>query len=602
MAQERPPEDVHWVQPGDSLVFSVSPVGPSTSNNTKGDEGDENSFDLRDGGGDEEDQLLIGEHIWADGGENAATGGGIDDDGKSRGDVVDDRERDHVNDAMSATTAVAAPLELRRRLLEIVEGPPPPQGNIPDRAFNNGGQDTYIVANGDTSSTHRSTEKRRQNLHDRNIAPELLHGSSQRVPYTILRDPEIMDTEDSAEAVFQRDAPSSPEQNWRNDVAGEEWSEKDNPDFPMTWDREVPIVSRSDRGAVNDEQSSISHTESRNEARSRPHRSPVAVTASRSDCTNFDMDASSGTDGSVYARPPVLSVGDKNSVGHGNSSSRVERRRTRSSIDRERRKLDRVPRSQRLRQVKGHPLGGMTLLELEERHLLDIGMGQMARQLSRGRECGIRHADEDLLRRSARLLRRAQDERDARSSFEKGGERCARQGPCRVHGRSIGSMIPTGGARNTLRTDRRRPASACRERPSATSPSLMLGLGEGICSTDWEASHDESARMYTRRLEREAFPPVGLYSGGGTRCSLKRRRPMSAKPALMCGSGWDSDGGRARSRNSNGEEHAVDGGRGGRAGSADMRRFEGEAFDSDMSDISPHGIVEYDDDEEGPFK
>ncbi|CAM9419770.1 unnamed protein product, partial [Phaeothamnion confervicola] len=44
--------------------------------------------------------------------------------------------------------------------------------------------------------------------------------------------------------------------------------------------------------------------------------------------------------------------------------------RPRSGLRSERRRLDRAPRGERLRRKRGHPLGGMTLLELEERHLL----------------------------------------------------------------------------------------------------------------------------------------------------------------------------------------------------------------------------------------
>lgn len=321
--------------------------------------------------------------------------------------------------------------------------------------------------------------------------------------------------------------------------------------------------------------------------------------------------------------------------------SRVVRRRTRLSLDRERRRLDRVPRSQRLSQVKGHPLGGMTLLQLEERHLLDIGMGQMARRLEkrqgrRGR--GVRQSNEDLLRRSARLLRRAQEERDARISFENardlyhsrhasGGEPLSSRAPRNKTSGGGARPRSAGGEGTKLRGGR--PASASRDRSNScrfVSSSLSSQSGRGgVRDRAYTASDCISpSQMDSWDRALDDVPPVGLYSGGGTRCSLKQRRPMSAKPALTCGSGWEPGRARTRGRgcsrgrgggNGNGRWDCFEGGdprgtpfRGGEwtaAGGGGMggRGEEDEGSDySDMSDLSAQGIVEYTDEEEGPFK
>lgn len=322
--------------------------------------------------------------------------------------------------------------------------------------------------------------------------------------------------------------------------------------------------------------------------------------------------------------------------------SREVRRRTRRSLGRERRRLDRVPRSQRLSKVKGHPLGGMTLLQLEERHLLDIGIGQMARRLEkrqgrRGR--GVRQSNEDLLRRSARLLRRAQEERDARISVENardfyhssrhssGGESLPSRAPRnKTSGNGVARPRSAGGEGAKRRSGR--PSSASRDRSSScrfvsSSPSLEPGRGgtRDRAYTASDCSRPIQVDTWGRALDD--VPPVGLYSGGGTRCSLKQRRPMSAKPALTCGSGWEP--GRARTRGRGSSRGSGGGGNGnsrwdcfegGDRGGASFRGGEWAAVGdvggrgeddegsdySDMSDLSAQGIVEYTDEEEGPFK
>lgn len=328
-------------------------------------------------------------------------------------------------------------------------------------------------------------------------------------------------------------------------------------------------------------------------------------------------------------------------------SFRVVRRRTRRSVDRERRRLDRVPRSQRLSQVKGHPLGGMTLLELEERRLLDVGIGQMARQLAkhrgwRGRHGGVgaRQSNEDLLRRSARLLRRAQEQRDARFSVDSKRDfyHSSRSGsgndPSSRPSRDTRDGI--GGARQQFSTaerreggprrNDRRPASASRSHSRrsmsssfAAEPADRIARDRGYTTSDY--SRPDRADTWRGGLEGDA-PPVGLYSGGGTRCSLKQRRPMSAKPALTCGSGWEP--GRVREGYRRGKTRRRSGGSGVRWDHFQVNDAGGTSFSggvravrgavagrggddcvsdySDMSDLSPQGIVDYTDDEEGPFK
>lgn len=268
------------------------------------------------------------------------------------------------------------------------------------------------------------------------------------------------------------------------------------------------------------------------------------------------------------------------------------RRRTRASLIRERRWLDRVPRSQRLSQVRGHPLGGMTLLELEERHLLDVGIGEMTRLLARRHDKRQRRADADLLRRSARLFQRAKSDREARLSFADS----ARENDWRYNSRSRACRDPgvTRGidARRGNR-EGQRPASASRGRtPNCSSFSL-----KSEDSAYWTREAKGSRVECTEKRPRSngENPPMGFYSGGGERCSLRHKRPMSAKPTLTCGSGWEP--GRTRPR----PRHRCD-----------QRRFEGrrngrneifdEGLDSDMSDLSPHGIIEYADEEEGPLK
>ncbi|CAN0233885.1 unnamed protein product, partial [Ectocarpus sp. 12 AP-2014] len=345
-----------------------------------------------------------------------------------------------------------------------------------------------------------------------------------------------------------------------------------------------------------------------------------------------DSDSSSDGDGQGALQSPSLSTGRGRE--ESQSFSRAVRRRTRLSLDRERRRLDRVPRSQRLSQVRGHPLGGMTLLQLEERHLLDVGIGQMTRQLARrrgrgggGGGGGVRQSNEDLLRRSARLIRRAQEERDSRfmmgnaaafhpgSRYAGGDTRFSNTFRDESWDRDARGRSQSAGGRKrggSTRRRSRRPASASRDRGSRRLMSSSFShepTGGGTRDRAYSTS-DYNRQAWGRTLEGEA-PPMGLYSGGGTRCSLKQRRPLSAKPALT--SGWEPGRARTRGRggigdgwdhfdeddrravHSRGERRAV------RAEAGDRSNEDGGLDYSDMSDVSPHGIVEYTDEEEGPF-
>ena len=224
----------------------------------------------------------------------------------------------------------------------------------------------------------------------------------------------------------------------------------------------------------------------------------------------------------------------------------------------------------------------------------------MARQLENRRVAGgMRRPDADLLRRSARLLRRAQEDRDARSLFEDNDGFRKHGAASRSHDgtRNAGSRVARGCTRGT-----RRPASASRDRRHLTPSSLSLESEENVA---WARSSEHGPkRTDGRRYTAEGDSLVGLYSGGGARCSLQQRRPMSAKPALTCGSGWEP--GRTRVADRAGERRdcedvRVEGGGEG-ASRAGAGQLEDGYGGSDMSDLSLQGIVEYTDEEEGPFK
>lgn len=664
--EEHPPEDVSWVQPTESLAFSVSPVISSGSNNAR-DEGDDpsrKSFSLssRDGGdrGDEEDPPLRGEYIGTNGDCEGNTGG------------MDD-ERSVSEPAARSPPATTTPPPtgdaLGRELLvdDSNEGhssachdrsSPPPYASdvIVDEDYREDSESGGFTR----SLPHAQQEPWRQQQeqeqnHDNMVVDErerLLGHHAPRADRT--------GGEERPWQVEDQPAGFLPEQQWEDeslDGHGEEWADDGGEDFAPAWDQGKPAEYRGGSdGAISEQEDTeqISRMDdsyedeqgrlfSRHHDQQRPRRTPGRRGFGRGGEGSSVMDVGSGNDDSFLsneetddrAAPPQHS-----SRGRSESPSyRVVRRRTRVSLDRERRRLDRVPRSQRLSQVKGHPLGGMTLLQLEERHLLDVGIGQMTRQMAkrRGRRAsegkrGARQSNEDLLRRSARLLRRAQEERDARFLAENARDfyhsihASDDSSPSRVFRDNTigdcGAGLRSSGDEGAKKRGRR-PASASRDRScrrftSSYSLESSGGTPRDRAHTASDLSRPIQTDAWGRALEGEV-PPVGLYSGGGTRCSLKQRRPLSAKPALT--SGWEP--GRARTQD-RGNGRGGDGGAGNRwdsfendgsreggirgregAASGELRRHgdgdEGLDY-SDMSDLSPQGIVEYTDEEEGPFK
>lgn len=663
--EEHPPEDVSWVQPTESLAFSVSPVVSSGSNNARDQENDagRKSFSLssRDGGdrGDEEDPPLRGEYIGA--GDCEGNAGGVD---------YQRSVSEPAAHSLPEPTNVAAGDALRREsLVDSNEGhystgrginnPPPLASDVmidgdyqEDTEF--GG---FAHAPPHAQQEPWGQQQEQEQCHDNMIVDERERALGHLAPQA-----DRTGDEGRPWQIEEQAGGFLPEQHWEEesrDGDGEEWADDGGEDFAPAWDQGRPAdfpggsdgvvseqedteqVSRMDDSCEDEQGRLCSHQHGQR----RPRRTPGRRGFGRGDEGSSDMDVRSGSDNSSTLSsedvddrvdPPQHS-----SRGRSESQSyRVVRRRTRVSLDRERRRLDRVPRSQRLSQVKGHPLGGMTLLQLEERHLLDVGIGQMTRQLAkrRGRRAsdgkrGARQSNEDLLRRSARLLRRAQEERDARflaenardfyhSSTHAGDE----SPPSRVF---RDTTIGDGGAglrssgEEGARKRGQRPASASRDRScrrftSSYSLEPSGGNTRDRAYTTSDFSRPTQTDAWGRALEGEV-PPVGLYSGGGTRCSLKQRRPMSAKPALT--SGWEPGRARTRDRDNgrgggggagsrcdrfedDGSREAGFRGRGGAASGELRRHGEGdEGLDySDVSDLSRQGIVEYTDEEEGPFK
>lgn len=547
MEHEHPPEDVCWVQTADSLAFSVSPVGPSTGNNTRGDDGDDD--------GDDDDHPLMGEYICDNDDGGGAVGGNPDDDSK-------------------APAPTPAPEDLRYHLFDH-DGYSAGRGSPPlpsERAYGDNSGDARVME--DSEKSPLSCESMLGENRSELIGAETPQESPREIDEGSNNNHELVDTENEEPQQF-------PEPQWDEGDENEGWVDEAEQDlFAPAWDQGRPAEFHCLEGEAQHMRRSASLYEERLPS---PQNQPNVAT-SGSEGGDSDRDTRScGNYDSVRA-----SRGDREE-----SSSRVVRRRTRLSLERERRRLDRVPRSQRLSQVKGHPLGGMTLLELEERHLLDVALGQdVKRHLAQRRAGCARQADADLLRRSARLLRRAQKERDARYSFQDKRE-------YHGHGASLYSCHGASGAGQQVGV--RRPASASRDRCRAKSSSLSLESEESI---NWvRASKYGPARTDARGYTTEGVPPVGLYSGGGTKCSLKQRRPMSAKPALTCGSGWEPGRTRTRRRR-RGQQEFEDTREASIRGvpTARARGLEDMSDGSEMSDLSPHGIVEYTDEEEGPFK
>lgn len=556
--EEHPPEDVCWVQPTDSLAFSVSPVGPSTNIISPTDEESDNDEKStpEQNADQEEDYPLKGEYIWG-----------------GRGDP--DTEKEEVG-------------EIHRSAFDDNEVRSPGQRGSPTdegvAAFGDAAED-FGDAEVPGDSEHRPFDSREGRGHQHQQHGERIsdsHGTSPESPRAIDED-NNGESVDGDVVALPHNAPPV------HGFVEPEWDAGDNngwvddeEDFAPAWDQGVAADTLGLDVDGEQDESPASRHELDSTWQQDQHYAAL------------DFDGSSDHAMDHISDEEV----SQSSLGRDEWPLRVVRRRTRLSLDKERRRLDHVPRSQRLSQVKGHPLGGMTLLELEERHLLDVGIGQMTRQLekTRGRG-GARRADTDLLRRSARLLRRAQQERDSRLNFAENREHHRHETLSCARGVS-GIGLRAGG----VRKDGRRPASASREHRRAVSSSFSLEAEE---NNNWIGARGGRVGCKgTQGYTAESPPPVGLYSGGGIRCSLKQRRPMSAKPALTCGSGWEP--GRTRPRRRAGEQHEFANVKGARfrgvtnvgAGGLDDQSDNG----SEMSDLSPHGIVEYTDEEEGPFK
>lgn len=668
--EEHPPEDVSWVQPAESLAFSVSPVISSGSNNAR-DEGDDAgrkyfSLSSQDGGdrGDEEDPPLRGEYI----------GANNDVEGNADSSVDDETNVPEVPPVSAASsrpeTTTPAGEALRRELVfdDSNEGhpssghgsssPPPVASGVTV----NGGYMEDTESGGFSHSPPYAQHQpwaQQQDQDQEQYQEDMVVEERERVFGHLAPQADRTGGEERQRQNEEQAAGLLPQQHWEDessDSHGEEWADEEGEDFAPAWDQGAPAnFHGGSDGAVSEQEDTeqISRTDSAEDEedrlfshqldQQRPRRTPGRRGFDREDEGGSDMVVRSGSDNSNISNGDVDGLVDPPlHAGRGRAESpsyRVVRRRTRVSLDRERRRLDRVPRSQRLSQVKGHPLGGMTLLQLEERHLLDVGIGQMTRQLAkrRGRggsdgKRGARQSNEDLLRRSARLLRRAQEERDARFSAESthdfyhsihasGGSPPSRVLRDKTSGG--GGAGPRSAGEEGAKNRGRRPASASRDRSCRRfTPSFSLEPSEETTRDRAYTTSDFHRPMQTdawgRELESDV-PPVGLYSGGGTRCSLKQRRPMSAKPALT--SGWEP--GRARTQG-RGNGRGGGGGAGGRwdsfendgsreapfrgrrvAASGELGGHgEGdEGLDySDVSDLSPQGIVEYTDEEEGPFK
>lgn len=656
--EEHPPEDVSWVQPTESLAFSVSPVVSSGSNNARGEEYDagRKSFSIssRDGDrGDEEDPPLIGEYI------------GADDDCEGNADNVDDAKI-NIPAAPSPpeTTTPAGEALPRESLLDgSNEGlsstghgsnsPPPLASDVTDT------EPGSLTHSPPYAQQEPCGQQQEQDQSHEHMAVE----ERERVLGRVGPEADRTGGEERSRQIEEQAAGFLPQQHWEDESRdghqeewAEEWADDDGEDFAPAWDQGRPAYFHTGSDGVISEQEDteqISRMDSSEDeevglsshqhGQQRPRRTPGRRGFDGDDEGRSDMDVRSESDNSIHSNEGVDDLVDEpqhSSRGRWESPSyRMVRRRTRVSLDRERRRLDRVPRSQRLSQVKGHPLGGMTLLQLEERHLLDVGIGQMTRQLAKRRGRGgsdggrgARQSNEDLLRRSARLLRRAQEERDARFSAENardfyhgvqasGGFPPSRGFCDRSNGGS--GAGPRSSGEEGAKKRGRRPASASRDRSCRRfTPSYSLEPSGGSARDRAHTTSDFGRPIETdawgRALEGDV-PPVGLYSGGGTRCSLQQRRPMSAKPALT--SGWEPGTARTQGR---GDGRGSGGGAGsrwdrfeddrsrevgfhGRGGAAcgELRGHGGgaEGLDySDMSDLSPQGIVEYTDEEEGPFK
>lgn len=608
---EYPPEEVCWVQPTDSLAFSVSPVGHSTTNTQAGEENESGDLGLdlcpaassrgehsegRNITDDDDDHPLVGEFIWSDADDQRERSdddvdGGYGDammldatDGSPYPQDQDDflhhrraRRRMMGHQADNAEDLDSQDPEIETKDLSFL-GPPPVGDLVRYRHDENGEGDGRSLESGGA-----------RDAGDNNGAHEIGDAGAGHRAQEIYRGHGEGGRGDHDEHA-RHDGEYADNFNLHEEV----WIEEDEvgdfvEELAPAWDQGRPAHTHEQL----DEQQR--RTNSLGDFRLSPPRrqnqqsrqaSGFHVVGSNGGCVDETIELSLDEG----APPPPRPI----------------RRRTRSSLDRERRKLDRLPRSQRLSQVKGHPLGGMTLLELEERHLLDVGIGQMTRLLAQRHKRRRRRADADLLRRSARLFRRAREEREAHLSF-KDEQDSQRHGSHNNSRASLGdACFARGGegisAEGRGRREERRPSSASRERSRAKLSSLSLESEE---TTGWAHAADGSLGCIhtTSECATRGNSPMGLYSGGGAKCSLRQQRPMSAKPALTCGSGWEPSRTRTRCRHRGQRDvSSTRGARFGRRAAIGGVGAVDDSNESDLSDLSPYGIVEYDDEEEGPFK
>lgn len=558
----------------DSLAFSESPVGPSTGNNTCEDDREEcglmhNFYDNNktrsdddDDGDDDDEQSLAGENIWNGNGSGNCN---IDQENVAEMDADYRRqqsfENENISDGRSHIPTSTLP-GAERVCMEPYEDQEAVECKEQLKPY-------MIGSRGQTQ--------------DRVIDIEQADGPPQRIEEIGEHDEmPVSDDRGEEESAAQSMEGDVEKQGERN---GDEnrWVDERGDDNPPVWDQDRPARIISGDG-VDECCGSVSASVDENSPPRRARHPREAPDLERSD-SDLDAGLSRDEDRRWSSRQldPVI---------------RPVLRRTRLSLDRERRRLDRLPRSQRLRQVKGHPLGGMTLQELEDRRLLDVGIGEITRRLqnTKTRSGRVRQEDSDLLRRSARLLRRAQRERDARYALEKGQD----------HTRTLTSIqhsFSSGRQAASTRRGRQRPASAARD------PHRLRSFSTSIDSVEqeiWTNAHPGRPRPVDRRsyINEGAPVNVGLYSGGGTKCCLKQRRPMSAKPAIPCGSGWES--GITKTRCRDGDSSNFDEDRRAHLGETEHADQEHELdstpIRSKLVDLSPHEIVEYTNEEESPFK
>lgn len=577
MDLQHSPGELQWVQQLDSLAFSESPVGPSTENNTCEDDRedcgsmhnfyDKNNNSRSDGDNDDEDdeESLAGENIWN--GAGAGSGNcGIDQE-----DVVD----------------MNVDVDYRRQQSFKNENMSNDRSHVPTNIL-----PTNILPGVEIVSTEPYEDREAVECKEQ-LKPYMIGSRCQTQDKII----EIKQADDPPRGIEEtgkhddRGEEESAAQSTEGDVEqqrekngdGNGWIDERVDGNPPAWHQDRPALQRPTDGVdeccVSVSASADEHCPPRR-AR-QPRESP--------DFERSDSDLDDSSNMNEERRWPSRQVDPVIRPLHG---------RTRLSLDRERRRLDRLPRSQRLRLVKGHPLGGMTLQELEDRRLLDVGIGEIARRVqnTKKRSGRVHQEDSDLLRRSARLLRRAQRERDARYALEIGQN----------HNRTLTSVHHSfGSGRQTgrIRRGRQRPASASRDRHRLASLSTSI---DPVEHEIWTNAHPGKPRPVDKRRYTNEAAPVnfGHYSGGGTKCSLKQRRPMSAKPAIPCGSDWQS--GRTKPRRREDDSSNFDEDR-----RADVEEtghvVQGDELDSalissNLVDLSPHEIVEYTNEEESPFK